>query len=78
MTPSPSMRCLLPCVALLAFPLVGMTSASEPLFLPNQDPKALAPTEASPAENATLHFKPAGHVLGDVHPYFHEGECFLY
>ena len=27
---------------------------------------------------ADLHFKPADHVLGDVHPFFHEGECFLY
>ena len=25
-----------------------------------------------------LHFKPADHVLGDVHPFFREGECFLY
>ncbi|MEX1224739.1 MAG: hypothetical protein WEA31_09350 [Pirellulales bacterium] len=25
-----------------------------------------------------VHFKPAGHVLGDVHPYFHNGECFLF
>ena len=25
-----------------------------------------------------LHFKPADHVLGDVHPFFHQGECFLY
>lgn len=25
-----------------------------------------------------LHFKPADHALGDVHPFFHEGECFLY
>ena len=33
------MRCLLPCVALLAFPLVGMAPASEPFFLPHQDPK---------------------------------------
>lgn len=24
------------------------------------------------------HFKPADHALGDVHPFFHEGECFLY
>lgn len=24
------------------------------------------------------HFKPHDHVLGDVHPFFHEGECFLY
>lgn len=29
-------------------------------------------------EPATLHFKPAGHALGDVHPFFHQGECFLY
>ena len=27
---------------------------------------------------AELHFKPADHVLGDVHPFFHEGECFLF
>jgi len=25
-----------------------------------------------------LHFKPEDHALGDVHPFFHEGECFLY
>lgn len=37
--------------------------------------EAVAPTEASPAENATLHCKPAGHVLGDALPYYHEGEC---
>ena len=33
MTPSPSMRCLLPCVGVLAFLLVGMAPASEPFFL---------------------------------------------
>lgn len=27
---------------------------------------------------AELHYKPAGHVLGDVHPFFCDGECFLY
>lgn len=37
-----------------------------------------APVEAPAAEKGSLHFKPAGHVLGDVHPFFHEGECFLY
>lgn len=25
-----------------------------------------------------LHFKPGDHALGDVHPFFHDGECFLY
>ncbi|MCX6839536.1 MAG: hypothetical protein NTX35_17250 [Verrucomicrobia bacterium] len=30
------------------------------------------------AETLRLHFKPEDHALGDVHPYFHEGECFLY
>jgi sucrose-6-phosphate hydrolase SacC (GH32 family) len=25
-----------------------------------------------------FHFKPQSHLLGDVHPAFHEGECFLY
>ena len=25
-----------------------------------------------------LHFKPHDHALGDVHPFFHQGECFLY
>jgi len=29
-------------------------------------------------EVQALHFKPADHVLGDVHPYFRDGECFLY
>ncbi len=26
----------------------------------------------------TLHFKPRDHVLGDVHPFFKDGECWLY
>jgi len=30
------------------------------------------------AEELRLHFKPEDHALGDVHPFFHEGECFLY
>jgi sucrose-6-phosphate hydrolase SacC (GH32 family) len=30
------------------------------------------------AETLRLHFKPEDHALGDVHPFFHEGECFLY
>ena len=30
------------------------------------------------AETLRLHFKPEDHALGDVHPYFHQGECFLY
>lgn len=25
-----------------------------------------------------MHFKPRDHALGDVHPFFHQGECFLY
>jgi hypothetical protein len=25
-----------------------------------------------------IHFKPRDHALGDVHPFFHEGECYLY
>lgn len=25
-----------------------------------------------------MHFKPRDHALGDVHPFFREGECFLY
>jgi len=29
-------------------------------------------------DKTTLHFKPRDHALGDVHPFFHEGECFLY
>lgn len=29
-------------------------------------------------EAAMLHFKPRDHPLGDVHPFFHQGECFLY
>jgi hypothetical protein len=31
---------------------------------------------AIPAQD--VHFKPRDHALGDVHPFFHEGECFLY
>lgn len=30
------------------------------------------------AETLRLHFKPEDHALGDVHPFFHNGECFLY
>lgn len=30
------------------------------------------------AEPLRLHFKPEDHALGDVHPFFHDGECFLY
>lgn len=30
------------------------------------------------AETLPLHFKPEDHALGDVHPFLHEGECFLY
>lgn len=26
----------------------------------------------------TIHFKPADHALGDVHPYFEKGNCFLF
>jgi len=33
---------------------------------------------ASSTMPTRLHFKPADHVLGDVHPYFYKGECFLY
>lgn len=29
-------------------------------------------------EEIRLHFKPGDHALGDVHPFFHQGECFLY
>ena len=39
MVPSPSRRTLLPCVAVLVFLPVGMAPASEPFFLPHQDPK---------------------------------------
>ena len=39
MTHSPSMQRFLPCVAVLAFLLGGMAPASEPFFIPNQDPK---------------------------------------
>ena len=28
------------------------------------------------AETLRLHFKPDDHVLGDVHPFIHQGECF--
>lgn len=30
------------------------------------------------AAEPAFHFKPDDHALGDVHPYIHEGECFLY
>lgn len=34
---------------------------------------------AAAQEPATrLHFMPRDHALGDVHPFFHDGECFLY
>lgn len=26
----------------------------------------------------TAHFRPADHAIGDVHPYFHQGVCYLY
>ncbi|MBX7210582.1 MAG: hypothetical protein K1X78_19905 [Verrucomicrobiaceae bacterium] len=35
-------------------------------------------TAAASAQTPRLHFKPEGHSLGDVHPFFHAGECFLY
>ncbi len=39
----------------------------------------LAPFAAAQEEPLPLwHFKPRDHALGDVHPYFHEGQCFLY
>lgn len=39
----------------------------------------LAPSAAlRAAGELRLHFKPHDHALGDVHPYFHEGECFLF
>ncbi|MDZ4290021.1 MAG: hypothetical protein U0984_18795 [Prosthecobacter sp.] len=30
------------------------------------------------AQHLPLHFKPHDHALGDVHPFFRDGECFLY
>jgi len=30
------------------------------------------------AQEESLHFKPRDHALGDVHPFFHQGECYLY
>lgn len=30
------------------------------------------------AAEPVFHYKPADHALGDVHPFIHEGECFLY
>lgn len=41
---------------------------------------SLAVAFESPAGDvqAQLHVQPADHVLGDVHPYFHQGECFLF
>ena len=40
----------------------------------------LSPLSVLMAQEAlsTMHFKPRDHALGDVHPFFHEGECFLY
>lgn len=38
----------------------------------------LAPLAALAAEQLRLHFKPDDHALGDVHPFFHQGECFLF
>jgi len=32
----------------------------------------------SVARAQEIHFKPSDHALGDVHPFFHQGECFLY
>ena len=55
MTSSPSMRCLLPCVGVLAFLLVGMAPASEPFFLPNHDPKP-AGQKWLPVENLSDEF----------------------
>ena len=36
--------------------------------------------QISVAQQATecVHFKPPNHLLGDVHPYFHNGTCYLY
>jgi sucrose-6-phosphate hydrolase SacC (GH32 family) len=33
---------------------------------------------ALPLGGYAQHFKPQHHLLGDVHPFFHDGECFLY
>jgi sucrose-6-phosphate hydrolase SacC (GH32 family) len=30
------------------------------------------------AQVESLHFKPRDHALGDVHPFFQQGECYLY
>ena len=38
----------------------------------------LAPVAALAAGELRLHFKPDDHALGDVHPFFHKGECFLF
>ena len=40
----------------------------------------LSPSPAIMAQDApvSLHFKPRDHALGDVHPFFHDGECLLY
>lgn len=37
-----------------------------------------APLINAQEEATMLHFKPRDHALGDVHPFFHQGECFLY
>ena len=63
MTPSPSTRCLLPCVGVLAFLLVGMAPASEPFFLPNHDPKP-AGQKWLPVENMSDEFD--GSALDDT------------
>jgi len=103
MLTSASIRCLLPCVAALAFTFIQMaveiydwnpvpedgglvetgtweqrTTQYDWVRTWELADEAVWPVDASPAADATSHFKPADHVLGDVHPYFHEGECFLY
>ncbi|WP_395749662.1 hypothetical protein [Prosthecobacter sp.] len=47
-------------------------------FLPVILGALLAPLLAAQEPATALHFKPRDHALGDVHPFFHEGECWLY
>ena len=39
----------------------------------------ISSVQAAPSPRpASVHFKPAGHVLGDVHPFYEKGVCHLY
>ncbi len=49
-----------------------------PLRLVNAALLLLAVALATTASAQSIHFKPADHLLGDVHPYFEKGVCYLY